>query len=139
MRLLLVAHALPPRSVAGVEVYTIRLARALLDRGHDVLVLAAVHDLAEAPAGVRRRREGGVPVAEVVSVHDRGTLEATYDDPAITAAAAAVIAEFRPDCVHVQHLLNLSAGIIGAARQADARVALTVHDWWLTCPRDGLR
>jgi len=48
MRILLATHAFLPRSVAGVEVYTARLARALQGQGHAVRVLTAVHDLVDA-------------------------------------------------------------------------------------------
>lgn len=132
-------HGFPPASTAGVEVYTLRIAQALRARGHDVLVLTAVHDLAAPPGSTRRREHEGVPVVEVVSVHHRGTLAATYDDPELTAAIAGVLAAFRPQCVHVQHLLNLSAGLVAAARAQGARVVFTLHDYWLSCPRDGLR
>ena len=139
MRVLLTAHAFPPRSTAGVEVYTLRLARALLARGHDVLVLAAAHDLGAAPYSSRRRQHDGVDVVEVVNVHHHGTLEATYDDPEIDRAAALALDAFRPEVVHVQHLLNLSAGILAEARRRGAATVLTLHDYWLSCPRDGLR
>lgn len=139
MRVLLAVHAFPPRSTAGVEVYTLRLARALASLGHEVLVLAAAHDLSAKPYSAGRRLHEGVEVVEIVSVHSRGTLEATYEDPEIDRAAAAILAEFRPDCVHIQHLLNLSAGIIPLARQLGAAVVWTLHDHWLSCPRDGLR
>jgi len=139
VRVLLTAHAFPPRSTAGVEVYTLRLARALRARGHEVLVLAAAHDLAAAPYASRRREHDGVDVVEIVNVHHRGTLEATYDDAEIDAAAAPVLDAFRPDVVHAQHLLNLSAGILAAARRRGAATLLTLHDYWLSCPRDGLR
>jgi glycosyltransferase involved in cell wall biosynthesis len=139
MRILLGVHAFPPRATAGVEVYTLRLARALLELGHEVLVLSAVHDLADEPGAVRRRVQDGVDVVEVVNVHHRGTLEATYDDPDVDRAAATVCAEFRPQVVHLQHLLNLSIGVIRAARASRARVLLTLHDYWLSCPRDGQR
>ena len=139
MRLLLPVHAFPPRSTAGVEIYTLRLAQALGARGHDVTVLTAVHDLSAAPYSVRRRGHDGVAVIEVVNVHHRGTLEATYLDPDIDRAVARVLDETRPDCVHVQHLLNLSSGLLPAARASGARVLFTLHDYWLGCPRDGLR
>jgi glycosyltransferase involved in cell wall biosynthesis len=139
LRVLLAAHAFPPRSTAGVEVYTLRLARALRERGHEVLVLAAAHDLAAAPYASRRRRHEGVDVVEVVNVHHHGTLEATYDDAELDRAAAAVLDAFRPDVVHAQHLLNLSAGIMAEARRRGAATVLTLHDYWLSCPRDGLR
>ena len=139
MRVVLAVHAFPPRSTAGVEVYTLRLARALIGRGHEVTVLTAVHDLAAEPYALRRRRHEDVPVIEIVNVHHRGTLEATYEDAALDVAGAAVFAELRPQCVHFQHLLNLSAGLVSAARKAGARTVLTLHDYWLSCPRDGLR
>jgi glycosyltransferase involved in cell wall biosynthesis len=139
LRILLVAHAFPPRSTAGVEVYTLRLAQALVARGHAVRVLTAVHDLAPAPYTIRERVHEGVAVTEIVSVHQRGTLEATYEDAAIDAAGAALLREFRPQCVHFQHLLNLSSGLLGAARASGARIVFTLHDYWLSCPRDGLR
>lgn len=139
MRILLTLHAFPPRSTAGVEVYTLRLARALQGLGHEVLVLSAVHDLAAQPYQVRRREQQGVPVAEVVSVHPRGTLAASYDDPDLTAAVRPVIRRFGPDGVHVQHLLNLSVGVLEESRSLGAAVVITLHDHWLSCPRDGLR
>ena len=139
MRILLAVHAFPPRSTAGVEVYTLRLAKALLARGHDVLVLTAVHDLDAPPYSTRRRTHEGVDVAEIVNVHHHGTLARTYADPDVDRAVAEVMATFRPECVHVQHLLNLSSGLIDCARASGARVLLTVHDYWLGCVRDGLR
>jgi glycosyltransferase involved in cell wall biosynthesis len=139
VRLLLTAHALPPRSTAGVEVYTLRLAQALRARGHEVLVLAAAHDLSAAPYSTRRRSHDGVDVVEIVNVHHKGTLEATYDDPGIDGAAAEILDSFRPQAVHAQHLLNLSVGVMAAARRGGATTVLTLHDYWLSCPRDGLR
>jgi glycosyltransferase involved in cell wall biosynthesis len=80
-----------------------------------------------------------VDVVEIVNVHHQGTLEATYDDPDIDRGAAAVMDGFRPEVVHVQHLLNLSAGLLAEARRRGAATLLTLHDYWLSCPRDGLR
>jgi len=139
VRVLLTAHAFPPRSTAGVEVYSLRLARALRSRGHDVRVLAAAHDLGAAPYSTRRRVHEGVDVVEIVNVHHKGTLQATYDDPDIDRAAGAVMDEHRPEVVHVQHLLNLSAGLLEHARRRGAATLVTLHDYWLSCPRDGLR
>jgi glycosyltransferase involved in cell wall biosynthesis len=59
--------------------------------------------------------------------------------PDIDRAIEQVLDEFRPECVHAQHLLNLSTGLVPAARRVGACVVLTLHDYWLSCPRDGLR
>jgi glycosyltransferase involved in cell wall biosynthesis len=139
VRVLLTTHAFLPRSVAGVEVYTARLGQCLQELGHDVRVLTAVHDLSAPPHSVRRRRLGSLEVIEIVNAHLEGTLEATYRVPAIDRAIARVVEEFQPECVHAQHLLNLSTGLFDAARAAGAAIVFTVHDYWLSCPRDGLR
>jgi glycosyltransferase involved in cell wall biosynthesis len=139
VRVLLTTHAFLPASVAGVEVYTARLAGALQELGHAVLVLTAVHDLAAAPYSLRRRSHGALDVAEIVNTRLEGTLEASYRVPAIDRAIEQVMGEFRPDCVHAQHLLNLSTGLLEAARRRGMKVVLTLHDYWLSCPRDGLR
>lgn len=139
MRVLLAAHGFPPRATAGVEVYTLRLAKALRELGHAVRVLAAAHDLSAAPGTLRSRVHEGVEVAEIVNVHHRGTLEATYDDPDVDRAAARALDEFRPDVVHLQHLINLSIGLPRLARERGVPVLWTLHDYWLSCPRDGHR
>jgi glycosyltransferase involved in cell wall biosynthesis len=139
MRILLTTHAFLPRSVAGVEVYTARLARALQDLGHTVRILTATHDLAASPHSVRRTVVGSLEVVEIVNPHLDGTLQATYRVPAIDRAIDSIVAEFRPECVHVQHVLNLSTGLFEAAARSGACLVLTLHDYWLSCPRDGLR
>ncbi len=139
MRILLTTHAFLPRSVAGVEVYTARLAAALQELGHTVRVLTAVHDLAARPHTVRHAVLGALDVVEIVNARLEGTLEASYRVPGIDQAIAEVVDEFRPDCIHAQHLLNLSTGLFDVASAVDAPVVLTLHDYWLSCPRDGLR
>jgi glycosyltransferase involved in cell wall biosynthesis len=139
MRVLLGVHAFLPRSTAGVEVYTYRLAQALLERGHEVLVLAATHDLSRRHGETLQDRVGHVAVARVVNLHRAGTLRATYADPQIDAAVNGVFRRFGPDVLHLQHLLNLSTGLLWEAARVGVPVLLTLHDYWLSCPRDGLR
>jgi glycosyltransferase involved in cell wall biosynthesis len=104
-----------------------------------VAVLTAAHDLTSRPYSVRRSTLAGLQVFEIANPQLEGTLDKTYQVAAIDDAALQVIEEFRPDWVHAQHLLNLSTGLFAAARAHDARTALTLHDYWLSCPRDGLR
>lgn len=139
MRVLQVVHAFPPRSTAGVEVYTARISDALSRRGHEVRVLAAVHDLAARTGSVRERRYGELRVVEVVNVRERGGLVSTYADPEVTRGVLAALASFSPEVVHVQHLLDLSLELVREAKRAGAPVLLTLHDYWLSCARDGLR
>lgn len=139
MRILLTTHAFPPDSVAGVEVYTARLARALHELGHEVAVLTAVNDLAAPALSVRQRRLGPVPVIEVVNARLAGDLASSYRPAGMDEVLARLLDDLRPQCVHVQHLLNLSVEMFPLARARGIPALLTLHDYWLSCARDGLR
>lgn len=139
MRIALVVHAFPPDSVAGVEVCALRHARALRELGHEVRVVTAVRDLRAATGSARRQDRAGLEVVEVVNNHGGGGLAATFHSPVVEAAALAALREHRPELVHFHHLVNLSAGLLPAARALGARTAITLHDYWLSCGRDGLR
>jgi len=41
----------------------------------------------------------------------------------------------RPHIVHFHHLMNLCRSLPGVARKRGARVVMSVHDYWLLCPR----
>ena len=129
MRILLTTHAFLPVSVAGAVVYPARLATALLGPGHTVRVVTAVHDLAGVPYSVRRRSVGPLDVVEIVNTHAEGTLEATYRNAAIDRILNELILDFRPDCLHAQHLLNLSSGLFASASALRLPIFLTLHDY----------
>lgn len=140
MRIALVVHGFPPDSVAGVEVCSLRHGLALHELGHDVRIVAAARDLRAATGTRRQRRHLGLDVVEIVNNHDAGGgLDATWTQPAVEAAALGALRAFAPEVVHFHHLLGLSAGLLPAARELGAVTALTLHDYWLSCARDGLR
>lgn len=140
MRIALVVHGFPPDSVAGVEVCALRHGLALRDLGHDVKVVAAARDLRAATGTSRPRRHLDLDVVEIVNNHDAGGgLDATWAQPVVEVAALAALRAFAPEVVHFHHLLGLSAGLLPAARELGAVTALTLHDYWLSCGRDGLR
>ncbi|MCM2255895.1 MAG: glycosyltransferase [Vicinamibacteria bacterium] len=140
MRIALVVHGFPPDSVAGVEVCALRHGLALQELGHDVKIVAAARDLRAATGTSRRRRHLGLDVVEIVNNHDAGGgLDATWSQREVEAAALGALRAFAPEVVHFHHLLGLSAGLLPAARELGAVTALTLHDYWLSCGRDGLR
>ena len=130
MRVLFTAHGLPPERRAGVELYTDSLARALAARGHAVAV-AVRGSAAAAPDS----RAGYETIPLDVPRRKRRFLD-LYDDPRVDAAFLEAARRFRPDVVHAQHLQGLSAGVVLAARATGAAaVVLSLHDFWLGCPR----
>lgn len=136
---LLVAHAFLPDSHAGVEVYTLRLARGLLARGHAARVLTA----RLRPGRPQNARldgvEAGIPVAGIVQNYPYRGLPEAARDPAVDRVVGAVLDEVRPDLVAVQTLAGLGVGVIHEARRRRIRVAVHLHDAWWSCASGGQR
>jgi glycosyltransferase involved in cell wall biosynthesis len=139
VKILLVSHRFPPEGAAGTEIYTASLAAGLLRRGHEVRVFAAAKDIGATDLSLRQREHEGVPVEEVINNLFLREFRETWDHPRIDAVFGELLDRARPDLVHVQHLLYLSAGCVEAARARMIPVVFTLHDYWLQCPRFGQR
>lgn len=139
MKVLLVSHGFPPRANAGTETYTADLGAALAARGHEVVVFAATKDISRPDLTLAERVHRGVRVRELVQNLFHASFRETWDEPRVEAAFARELERFRPDVVHFQHLMYLSAGCVGLARASGAAVLYTLHDYWLTCARFGQR
>jgi glycosyltransferase involved in cell wall biosynthesis len=134
MRILLVTHRFFPDYLAGTEVYTAELAQGLRRRGHDVHVFTGDPACRSATSFTW----SGIPVDVVPwglgsPPGPISTLLASFFNPAVERRFEQVYAGFRPDVVHIQHLMGLSPRLVPLARSAGARVVVTLHDFWYLC------
>jgi GT2 family glycosyltransferase len=132
MRLLLVHQGYPPESLGGSEVYTESLARHLA-RDHDVAVLHRSADPGRGDYDVSESRRDGVRVISLNTPRWSEGGFTAYRDPRAAAAAAAIVAQMKPDVVHVGHLHGLSTGVVFEARRLGAPVVFTLHDFGTLC------
>jgi glycosyltransferase involved in cell wall biosynthesis len=139
MRVLFLVHDFLPAHPSGTEVYTGALARRLAERGHDVRIFATEKDIGRAHLALERREWQGLVVHELVNNLFYRDFRETWDFPAAAAAFARVLEEFRPEVVHVMHLLYLSVGCVEAAHERGIPLFFTLHDFWLQCARFGQR
>lgn len=138
MRILLVSHKYPPHSMGGVEVYTKNLAQALRAR-HQVAVLYRHDDrygppfaeIDEEVDGILTRRISQNPTGLRASVP--AEFISTFQNQRIEQSFSRFAARFRPDLIHIQHVMALSAGILHSAREFGSPVILTLHDYWFIC------
>ncbi|MCA9510862.1 MAG: glycosyltransferase [Myxococcales bacterium] len=138
MRVLHIVHDFLPRHVAGVEVYTENLTQRLAAE-HEVAI-AYSEVVPDAPNyALRRGRRGKVFTYEIVNNHRLRGFEETYRNPAVDRRMTEVLDEFRPDVVHVQHLINLSIDVVRDAKRRGIPVVMTLHDHWLECANGGQR
>ncbi|MFH1467287.1 MAG: glycosyltransferase [Pseudomonadota bacterium] len=128
LRVVLVAHGWPPERIGGVELYVRALHEALVARGVGAHVFCA----AAAPGRWADRVQVRGPLPHPRSWED------TLLRPDVEHVFRTWLAEIRPQVVHFHHLTHLSLGLVQQARAAGALPLLTLHDYWLFCPRGQL-
>jgi len=135
----MVIHDFLPRHNAGSEIYTYTLARQLIARGHEVLLVytESYHDRRQYK--VSRGEIGGIPYREIVYNSRYRHFRETYLNPAMDRIFHGILHEFRPEIVHLQHLQHLSLGIVDLVHEQGIPVVYTLHEYCLTCVRRGLR
>jgi glycosyltransferase involved in cell wall biosynthesis len=139
MRVLFLVHDFLPGHPSGTEVYTGAVARRLAERGHDVRLFATEKDIARPHLALGERRWEGLVVHELVNNLFYADFRETWDFPPAERAFERVLDAFRPDVVHVMHLMYLSVGCVEAAHRRGIPVFFTLHDFWLQCARFGQR
>lgn len=135
MNVLLVTHNFPPHNWGGVETYALNLARALQGQGCQVTVLHPGAPSARGSA-IEADQFQGVPVRRLSA--PAGDSTSTLSQPEAEAAFAAFLAAGRYDLVHFHHTLRFPMSLVAVAGAAGVPVALTLHDFWLICPRTHL-
>ncbi|HLH73669.1 MAG TPA: glycosyltransferase [Chloroflexota bacterium] len=135
VRILLVANGLPPREWAGVELDTYHLALSLADR-HEVWLYVRASDRSRPEFAEWDECVGKLRVRRVINnFADPGNFIGFFRVPQIDRQFRRYVDEIRPDVVHFQHLIGLSATLPAVTYSQDIPSLLTLHDYWWVCPR----
>ncbi|MCB9831261.1 MAG: glycosyltransferase [Planctomycetes bacterium] len=136
MRLLLVTHIFLPDARAGVETYVHELARAL--HPEIEVAVATTRKIISLPTGHWRENSlDGLRLFEAINDLDHEDFAGCHLNEAMERAFEGILDRFRPDVVHVNHLMYWSLRLPALARARGIRVVMTLHDFWLLCPRLG--
>src|SRR5688572_15018241 len=134
MRILQVVHGFAPECRGGTESYVLEATLALRAAGHDVPVLAGSLE-PRTPAQIVTTEVGGISVTRL---HRSGLFldnwEKSYD-PAAALLFEQVLADIRPDVVHVHHWIRLSRNLVEIAASRGIPAVVTLHDAMVSCPR----
>ena len=133
MKVLQVIHGYPMRYNAGSEVYTQGLAQALAER-HEVQVFTRQENAFLPEYAMRREAD---PEDPRITLHVINMARARdgYSHPVVDHVFAGLLDEVRPEVVHVGHLNHLSTSLVFEASRRLVPVVVTLHDYWLMCPR----
>ncbi len=141
LRILKVVHGLPPHDQAGTEVYAKTLSLTLAQR-HEIAVLYRRKDPTRPSLTLSRLRSGPLRLYELVQNLDETDVATNcrlfsrlYWNQAVEMPFRTVVEDFRPDVVHFQHVIRLSASLIPLSDALGVPAVMTLHDYWLVCPR----
>ncbi|HEX8646050.1 MAG TPA: glycosyltransferase [Thermoleophilaceae bacterium] len=137
MRLLHVGSGFRPLRQGGLVAYTEDLMHEQLRRGHEVTYFFAGrhYPLVGGPR-LRRWLYEGVAMLEVVNspLYDHGRQpELELGEPRLERMFARILAEARPDVVHVHELAGLPTSLLDVVREAGAPCVFTLQDYFPLC------
>ncbi len=136
MKILFVSAGYPPSSRGGTEIHARDLAAALRALGHEISVFCREGDGRRPDFAERDEVVDGVRVRRLnYNFGDAVDFSFIHDNPRIDAAFDRFLQEIRPDVVHVHHLTCLSTGILDRAKASGIATCMTLHDFWMSCPR----
>jgi len=140
-RILVVAHNHPDLHPGGTEIFAHDLARAYRDEGCEVLFLGATNAIHRQPhPGTAFQATGADGDLLLWSGHfDRFHLS-QIDHYGTLQDLGSLLTEFRPDVIHVHHLVLIGAEFLALARRLlpQASIVMTLHDYYPICHHDGL-
>jgi len=139
MKILQVSHGLPPKETAGVELYTFYLSKALAHLNHQVHVFCREEDPGKEEFSARQEEMDGLRVTRVVNNLTRiPDPRVYYDNHYFDQTFLEILRQERPDLVHFQHFIALSAHLVRMAKEEGYPVVLTLHDFFILCHRTHL-
>jgi len=138
MKVTQVIHGFPPHYMAGSEIYTYNLSKALA-KMVDVTVFTRIENPYENCYKIVDEDFECIKVRRVNKPQRDYTFKDKYLDPEMDKAFRQHLKEFDPGVAHFGHLSHLSTNMVNIAKEEfGLPVVFTVHDFWLFCVRGQL-
>lgn len=138
-RILVVAHNHPSLHPGGTEIFAHDLAGAYREQGCEALFLGATNAIHRQPHPGTALQSVGDDVVLWSGHFDRFHMS-QIDHYGTLQDLATLLGEFRPDVIHVHHLVLIGAEFLTLARRLlpEATIVMTLHDYYPICHHDGL-
>ncbi len=138
-RILVVAHNHPSLHPGGTEIFAHDLTQAYREQGCEVLFLGATNAMHREPHPGTALQAIGEDVVLWSAHYDRFHMS-QIDHYGTLQDLATLLEEFRPDVIHVHHLVLIGAEFLTLARRLlpQPSIVMTLHDYYPICHHDGL-
>lgn len=135
MRIALFVHCYYPEHYFGTEAYTRQVAYHLRALGHEPhIVTATFAGEPRQTALIERYRIDDIPVYRIdKNVLPHSNLAETYLQPSMAEVHTELLREIAPDVVHVTHLINHTASLIGVCERLAIPMFATFTDFFGFC------
>ena len=142
MRILVLAHNHPDLHPGGTETVALELAKAYRKAGHEALFVGATNQLHREPhpgTSFQAISDSGDELLMWAGHFDRFNMS-QIDLQAFVPDMRTLLESFRPDVVHIHHLLLFGVELPVLIRRAlpEARIVMTLHDYYAICANDGV-
>lgn len=135
MKVCFITANYPPEALGGTEQLVVALLRELRGLGVDPFVISGSDRWeTESASDVDSECHQGVTVYRLRQRPGDHNGHGFVRDRALTVIRR-LLAERRPEVVHVHAFSRLGTGITPICRELGARVAVSFHDLWVTCAR----
>lgn len=135
LKILFAVHGFPPETFAGTENLTFSLAKGLQRAGHDVTVFHRVADPSLENYAIEEGEWAGLRVIKIANHLQFKNIRETYQNPEVEARFRDVLRREKPDVVHLEHMIHLSAGLLSVCREEGIGSVVTLNDFWFRCPK----
>ncbi|WP_299472500.1 glycosyltransferase family 4 protein [uncultured Roseibium sp.] len=142
MKVLVVAHNHPDLHPGGTETVALELSKAYRDAGHQALFVGATNHLHREPhpgTSFQAISDSGDELLMWAGHFDRFNMS-QIDLRAFVPDMTALLESFRPDVVHINHLILFGVELPVLIRRVlpDVRIVMTLHDYYAICANDGV-
>jgi len=128
-----VVHDFLPKHPYGTENYTYHLSKELQETSN-VYIFCREDKDSFGKDFSRDEVFDGLPVRRLY-FNPSLVFNASYRNPFVDEEFESFLDEIKPDIVHFQHLMGLSASMIQVAKQRRIPTILTLNDFWFLCPQ----
>jgi glycosyltransferase involved in cell wall biosynthesis len=142
LRTIVIAHNHPDLHPGGTEIFARSLARSFNEGGEaEALFIGCVNRTHRAPKPGTLFQAVGRSGNELLlwSGHFDRFFQSQIDLHAMVPELTELLVTYRPDIVHFHHTLLIGVEAIALVRRVlpEAKILLTLHDYYAICPQDG--
>lgn len=134
MNILKVIHGFPPDYMAGSEVYSYHLVKALSPLVNKINVFTGVENEFDPEYTVYDELYDEIQIQRINKFRRDYTYQEKFQDSHIDIAFKNYVERVQPDIVHFGHLAHLSTNLLKiVAEEYKLPIVFTIHDFWLFC------